>query len=87
MSAELLAAMAARMERDTTPGFSAPTTCPSYPGGTVALLAPDAALTAQSLSLPLPLARAIEPAAGQAAALEDSIRLHAGRGPPPDLLS
>ena len=86
MSTQMLVAMMARMEKDTAPGFSAPTTCPNYPVSLLALLAPDAALAAKQLSLPILHVRAHEPAAGNKVVLEDSIRLHAGRGPPHDHL-
>ena len=87
MTAQMAAVLARMMAQDTTPGFTAPATCPNYPGSIVALVTPDAALAASSLSLPGMTARAHAPVAGPANELADPIRTHAGRGPPIDLLS
>lgn len=79
-------AMAARMEammaQDTTPGFTAPSTCPLYPGATIALLAPAYALAPAPAPLPALDAVAQAWVSGQAARIADPVRSHGGRGPP-----
>jgi len=80
-------AMMSRMEHDTSPGFSAPMTCPLYPGVLATLTTPADAITASPLSLPFLPARAHATSAGRTDAIENPIRAHTGRGPPASLLS
>jgi len=80
-------AMQARMASDTTPGFTAPATCPNYPGVMATLMTPADALVPSAPLLPVLFARADTPAVGCAAAIENPILPHAARGPPVDLLS
>lgn len=82
MTVEMAAALARMMAQDTTPGFSAPTTCPSYPGSIPALTAPGAALIARALSMPLVQKCAHLSAGEHHDALENPVRAYAGRGPP-----
>jgi hypothetical protein len=83
----MAAAMRSRMASDTTLGFTAPATCPNYPGVLATLTTPADALMASPLSLPMSLMHAHTPAAGRAAAIENPIRANVGRGPPSYLLS
>jgi len=83
-----MAAMMARIESGATPAFSAPLTCPYYPGpgATITTTPPAIAAAAAQLpaqpprgdSLPAPLSSVPFPSPG---------RTHAGRGPPASKLS
>jgi hypothetical protein len=64
------------------PIFTAPVTCPYFPGYIAAPTSTIHALTASAVSLPLLLAQAHSPIAGRAAARLSQIRTRAGRGPP-----
>lgn len=69
------------------PIFTAPLTCPLYPGYGPASTAAVYALTNAPSSMPVLLAQAHTPAASRAAARLSQIRNRAGRGPPAYLLS
>jgi hypothetical protein len=76
--------MAAMMAQAASgkPTFTAPNTCPSYPGSAALLPPVIPALAAATVSLPVPLAQPHSPAAARAAARLSQIRTRAGRGPP-----
>jgi hypothetical protein len=61
--------------------FTAPGTCPEFPGGASATTA-SPAMTAESVGLPALLAQPHTPQATRAAARLSQIRTRAGRGPP-----
>lgn len=82
-----VAAMGSRTAADSAPGFSAPTTCPNYPGCLVALLGGGEALAPMPVRLPLLVAVRRAPVTGVAIAVDGPIRPYAGRGPPADLLN
>jgi hypothetical protein len=70
---------------DTAPGnaiFTAPGTCPEFPGGAAATTTASQAMTAESVGLPALLAEPHTPQAARAAARLSQIRTRAGRGPP-----
>jgi hypothetical protein len=83
----MAAAMRAQVANDTSPGFSAPATCPLYPGVMSTLITPADALLASPLSLRMLLMHTHMLAALRDKAIENPIRAHAGRGPPSHLLS
>jgi hypothetical protein len=62
--------------------FTAPATCPSYPGYPAILPSTIPALAATTVSLPVLLAQPHWPAAGRAATRLSQIRTRASRGPP-----
>jgi len=64
------------------PIFTAPATCPYFPGYTAAPASTTHALAASPVSLPVLLALAHSPAAGRATARLSQIRTRASRGPP-----
>ncbi|MFY9853187.1 MAG: hypothetical protein WAK26_04835 [Terracidiphilus sp.] len=66
--------------------FTAPSTCPLYPGYGPASTAEVYALAVPPVSLPVLLAHDHSPAASGAAALVSQIRTRAGRGPPASIL-
>jgi hypothetical protein len=70
------------LETSGKPFFTAPSTCPLFPGYAAALTAAIDALAATPVSLPVLLAQPHSPAASRAAARLSQIRTHAGRGPP-----
>ncbi len=76
--------MAALMAQASSgkPIFTAPLTCPLYPGCTALLPSIIPALAASTVSLPVLLAQPHSPAAGRAAARLSQIRTRTGRGPP-----
>ncbi len=76
-----MAAMA-HLLPDSRPGFSVPTTCPNYPGPSIAILMPSHALTAAEASPHTALTRAFTPVFLRAAARQSPIRTYDGRGPP-----
>ena len=87
MTVEIIASMMARGQKDTSPGFSAPTTCPNYPGVMALLMTPGDWLAAAPIEIPTLLEESLVSAARSTVAIENPIRTNAGRGPPPDLLS
>ncbi len=82
-----MAATMAKMQADPRPTFSAPLTCPYYPGPTIALLMPAHALTATPASVHAARLRALAPVANRTAACSIPGDAHAGRGPPTTNLS
>jgi hypothetical protein len=76
------AALMSRAASGSIPNFTAPATCPYFPGYTAASATAVHALAASPVSLPVLLAQAHSPAAGRAAARLSQIRTRAGRGPP-----
>ena len=76
-----MAAMMAKIA-DPRPAFSAPLTCPLYPGLTMTILMPAHALTAVQASQQVTWTRAITPVHARAAEHSNPSRTHAGRGPP-----
>jgi hypothetical protein len=75
----------ASMLVDASPGksmFTAPSTCPAYPGSAAATAPAPQALAASLVSLPVLLAHRHSTASGRAAARLSQIRTRAGRGPP-----
>jgi hypothetical protein len=68
------------------PAFTAPATCPYFPGYTVAPTSSILALSAAPAGLPGLLARPYSNAATRAAARLSQIRTRAGRGPPASTL-
>jgi len=77
-----MTAMLERMERSSGPAFSAPATCPSYPGAAVVLAAPVQALAAAAASMPAMTAQAHKASVSRATLSSRPNRAHAGRGPP-----
>jgi len=77
--------MAALMSQATSGGkpiFTAPLTCPYFPGYIAGPTLTIVALAAPPVSLPVLLASLHSPAAGRAEAHVSQIRTRAGRGPP-----
>lgn len=70
------------LETSGKPFFTAPSTCPLFPGNVAALTAAIDALAAASVSLPVLMAQPHSPAARRDAACLSTIRTRAGRGPP-----
>jgi hypothetical protein len=80
--------MAAMMhEADPQTHFSAPLTCPNYPGLSAIFTAPAQALIAPAINLPASRTRAFAPVAVQTFSPSSPSRNHAGRGPPAAILS
>lgn len=79
--------MMARGQKDSSPGFSAPSTCPNYPGVMALLMTAGDALTVTLAELPVQLEESHVAAVCRTVVVENSIRTHAGRGPPANLLS
>jgi hypothetical protein len=76
------ARMANLVSAASTPAFTAPATCPAYPGAAAALLAPADALTTAAASPPVHGTRPLE-FASEPSAVSSHLRCsHAGRGPP-----
>ena len=69
------------------PFFTAPATCPLFPGYTAAPVSTIPALAASPARLPVLLAQPHSPAAGRAAARLRQVRTRAGRGPPVTILA
>jgi hypothetical protein len=70
---------------DTAPGkaiFTAPTTCPEFPGAAAATTNSPQAIAAASVGLPALLAQSHTPQSARTAARLSQIRTRAGRGPP-----
>jgi len=76
------AAMRARIERESTPAFVNPVTCPDYPGSATALSTLPPALTAAARDIRSQAVRAHVAPDSPAAANASPSRTHAGRGPP-----
>lgn len=81
MAAHLAASMAA-VESDGKTSVTAPTTCPYYPGASIALLMPAYALVAAAEALPQPETGALLFLPGAPAHRSGLSGTHAGRGPP-----
>jgi hypothetical protein len=82
--------MAALMSQATLGGkpiFTAPLTCPYFPGYIAGPTLSIVALAASPVSLPILLARSHSPSAGRADARTSQIRTRAGRGPPASKLA
>jgi len=77
-----MAAMMARMMASSGPSFSAPATCPLYPHGTAAAIAPAFAPAVAPASQPMILVAAFETASRHTATPSSPSHTHAGRGPP-----
>jgi hypothetical protein len=80
----------AAMMADTASGkpiFTAPATCPAFPGSTAATTTSPHPLAASTVSLPVLLAQMHAHAAGRATARLSQIRTRAGRGPPASSLA
>jgi hypothetical protein len=77
-----VAAMRAQIERDSTPAFSAPLTCPYYPGAATAFSTPPPALTVAISSGQVLIAQLRVALGFHTAPLSSPNRTHAGRGPP-----
>jgi len=71
----------------SAPAFTAPVTCPYFPGYTARPATSTQALTASGVSLPALIAQVHSPAAGRAATRLSQIRTRAGRGPPASTLA
>ena len=77
-----MAAMAARQRQDSSPAFSAPSTCPFYPGPATALTSPLSALVAAPVALPSLHGQTFEQTVIHTRVPSQPGRTHAGRGPP-----
>jgi len=86
MSARMRAMMAGAAS-NSNPAFTAPVTCPCFPGCTAGPATATHALAASGVSLPIMLAQAHSPAAARAAARLSQIRTRAGRGPPNSIIA
>jgi hypothetical protein len=75
--------MASTMADSSETILTAPATCPSYPGASAATISAPQALTAATVSLPVPIEELHSASAAQAVARMSQIRTRAGRGPPP----
>jgi hypothetical protein len=80
-------AMAMHMAASGKSIFTAPATCPSFPGYSAVLPSTIPAMAASTVSLPVLLAQPHSPAAGRAAARLSQIRTRVGRGPPAAILA
>lgn len=82
-AAAQMAGMMAAAGRDGRSAFSAPATCPAYPGPLLALLTPAAhALRAPAHAMPVPASVARAPLPGDQPHGWGPGRTYAGRGPP-----
>jgi hypothetical protein len=77
-----MSSVASAMTASSAPSFSAPVTCPRYPGAAAAVVSPAFALTAAQNALPAMMAQAYKAAGAYAAAPSSPSRTRAGRGPP-----
>jgi hypothetical protein len=86
---EMTARMAAMLAQrgSAEPILTAPSTCPYFPGYTVAPAPAPLALGTSPISLPVMLAQPHTPEATRAAARMSQIRTRAGRGPPASSLA
>ena len=76
--------MRAALEKATssTPAFTAPATCPSFPGFALGFSTPSHALTASGSWAPVLVAQALVLLSSTADVQTASIRNHSGRAPP-----
>ena len=81
-----MVAMMARIA-DPRPSFSAPLTCPLYPGLTMTILMPAHALTTAHTGLDIAPTLPFAPVFARAAAHSSPSREHSGRAPPASHLS
>jgi hypothetical protein len=81
MTAIIAAAMTAA-QRDSAPAFSAPATCPRYPGAAAMITSPIPALASAAAALPSLGTQAYKFATTRTTVLSSPSRTHAGRGPP-----
>jgi hypothetical protein len=81
MSAQMMAIRAA-LTTESTPGFSAPVTCPLYHGPSFAMLMPAHALAAAIARPRAEFTHAGAPGFERIAAFSSPSRAHAVRGPP-----
>ena len=82
-----VAALISQATSGGKPIFTAPPTCPYFPGYIVSSRLTIIALATLPVSLPVLLARPHSPAAGRADARISQIRTRAGRGPPASKLA
>jgi hypothetical protein len=80
-------ASAMAQSADPRPSFTAPATCPEYPGPTLALLMPAHALTVSAARLREAGVQRHKAVAGYMVGSATPSRTHAGRGPPAANLS
>jgi hypothetical protein len=80
--AAAMAAMETNQQQDSSPVFSAPSTCPYYPGATAVLTGPAPALASAAAALPSLRTQAYRQAAFHTRILSGPERTRAGRGPP-----
>lgn len=85
----ITAQMAAMMAKiaDPQPAFSAPLTCPIYPGLSLTLLLPAHALMTAQASADIASTHSLAPVFARAAAHSSPSREHSGRAPPASHLS
>jgi hypothetical protein len=83
MSEGMMAALEQALS--STPAFTAPATCPSFPGFALGFSTPSHALPASDLSLPILLEQARASIHSAADARMAPIRARAGRAPPASL--
>lgn len=81
-----MAAMA-QMPPDPRTGFSAPLTCPYFPGSTIALLTPANAMAATAARLHVAAVRTETRDSREKATRSIPSDAHAGRGPPASTIS
>lgn len=80
--AAMMAAERARQQQDRAPSFSAPSTCPCYPGAAAVLTAPPPALIASAAALPSLRTLAYSHSAVPSRVPSRPGCTRAGRGPP-----
>jgi len=80
MSEDMIAALERAIS--STPAFTAPATCPNFPGFALGFSTPSHALPAPDASLPVFLEQAHAPFHAAADVRMNPIRAHAGRAPP-----
>jgi hypothetical protein len=78
----MTARLAAAQQQDSAPAFTAPSTCPYYPGAAAVLTPPVPALTAAAAASPSLKATMYKPIAARTQVFSGPARTHAGRGPP-----
>jgi hypothetical protein len=82
MDARIAADMAGMHQQGSAPAFTAPNTCPYYPGSAAVLASPAPALAASGTLQPSLTAQAYKQVAIRTRVLLSPVRTHAGRGPP-----
>jgi len=75
-------AMLSSRQHNFTPTFSAPPTCPYYPGSAITLFAPVHALAVSTAAMPSLRTHAYEHSSSPTRVASLLGRAHAGRGPP-----